>query len=64
MQAMTDEAVDLLAPLSIVPACVVNDHGGFPFDLRHEFERQATFRDVSGVFDGIEREPHLIYRYS
>jgi hypothetical protein len=64
VQALTNEAKDLLAPLAVVLADVIYDEGGIPIDLRHELERQTARFDVPGILGGIERDFQLIYRYS
>jgi hypothetical protein len=64
VQALTDKAIDLPAPLAIVPPRVVHDQGCFLINIRHKFERQAACRDVPGVLGGVERDSQLIYRYS
>jgi len=64
MQALANHAENSHSPFAIVRSCVVLQCDGPPVNLRHAFERQAAFRDVPGVFDGVERQPHLIYRYS
>jgi hypothetical protein len=64
VQTMADQAGHHDTPLAIVPACIVLIGRRLEIDLRHDLKRQASFRDVFGVLRGLERDPHVIYRYS
>jgi len=64
VQTRADEPKHPHAALTVILACVLAKQRRVPIDVRDQLERQASSLNVQGVLGWIERQPHLIYRYS